>query len=106
MNHDNTMMIGFVGDEMTLTFFLLLCNPIVTINTLVSCIITPEKRFRPSITSIALVSFSPPTPSYVVILILCRMKHVDAFESRNAWVCVIMDLPPLIMMGNKKRCWF
>jgi hypothetical protein len=31
------------------------------------------------------------------------MKHVDAPESRSAWVCVIVDLPPLIVMGNKKQ---
>jgi len=31
------------------------------------------------------------------------MKHVDAPESKNAWVCIVMDLPPLIVMGNEKQ---
>jgi len=31
------------------------------------------------------------------------MKHIDALESKSAWVHTIMDLPPLIMMGNKKQ---
>jgi hypothetical protein len=31
------------------------------------------------------------------------MKLVDALESRSVWVCIVMDLPPLIMMGNKKN---
>ncbi len=32
MNHDNPMMIRFVGDEMTLKTTLLLCDPIVIVN--------------------------------------------------------------------------
>jgi hypothetical protein len=51
MNHDNLMMIGFVVDEMTLKTTLLLHDPIVTINALVSCVIGHEERFQPSITS-------------------------------------------------------
>jgi hypothetical protein len=31
------------------------------------------------------------------------MKHGDALESRSVWVHTIVDLPPLIMMGNKKQ---
>jgi len=31
------------------------------------------------------------------------MKYADALESRNDWVYTIMDLPPLIMMGNEKQ---
>ncbi len=31
------------------------------------------------------------------------MKHANAFESKNVWVRIIIDLPPLIMMGNKKK---
>jgi hypothetical protein len=49
MSHDNPMMIRFVRDEMTLKTTLLLCDPIVTINTLVSCVKDPKERFRPSI---------------------------------------------------------
>jgi hypothetical protein len=31
------------------------------------------------------------------------MKHEDAPKSKSVWVHVIMDLPPLIVMGNKKQ---
>jgi hypothetical protein len=45
MNHDNPMMIGFVKDDMTLKTTLLLCDPIIIVNALVSCIIGLEERF-------------------------------------------------------------
>jgi hypothetical protein len=45
MSHDNLMMVRFIGNEMTLKVTLLLCDPIITINTLVSCIIALEERF-------------------------------------------------------------
>jgi hypothetical protein len=31
------------------------------------------------------------------------MKQVDAPKSKNVWVHTVVDLPPLIMMGNKKQ---
>jgi hypothetical protein len=31
------------------------------------------------------------------------MKHGDALELKSAWVHTIVDLPPLIVMGNKKQ---
>jgi hypothetical protein len=31
------------------------------------------------------------------------MKHVNTLESKIVWVHTIMDLPPLIVMGNKKQ---
>jgi hypothetical protein len=46
MSHDNPMMIGFFGDEMTLKTTLLLYDPIVTINDLVSCVTSLEERFN------------------------------------------------------------
>jgi hypothetical protein len=103
MNHDNPMMIGFVKDEMRLKKTLLLCDPIIIVNTLVSCITSPEKKFQPSITSTTInVTFS------TNVKLCCHtnplsMKHVDAPESKSVWVCTVMDLPPLIMMGNKKQ---
>jgi hypothetical protein len=77
------MMIGFVGDEMTLKTTLLLFDPIITINVLVSWVIGLEKRFRPSITwTTTDVAFSTN-----VKLCCCTnplsMKHVDALESKN-----------------------
>jgi hypothetical protein len=97
------MMIGFVQDEMTLKTTLLLCDPIIIVNALVSCIIGLEERFRPLITlTTTCVIFFTNTK-------LCcwtnplLMKHANALKLRNAWVYMIVDLPPLIMMGNKKK---
>jgi hypothetical protein len=78
MNHDNPMMIGFVGNETRLKITLLLCDLIVTINALVPCVTGLEKRFQPSIIS---------TTTGVTIStnanLCCRtnslsMKHVNA----------------------------
>jgi len=97
------MMIGFVQDEMTLKTTLLLCDPIIIVNAMVSCIIGLEERFQPLITlTVAYVLFSTNTK-------LCcwtnplSMKHANALELINVWVYMIVDLPPLIMMGNNKR---
>jgi len=103
MSHDNPMIIRFIEDEMTLKTILLLCDPIVIVNALVSCITSPKKRFQPSITSTATsVVFSTNTR------LCCHtnsllMKHVDAPESITVWVRIVVGLPPLIMMGNKKQ---
>ncbi len=103
MSHDNPMMIGFVGDEMTLKTTLLLCDPIIIINVLVSCVISFEERLWPSITS---------TTNGVIFSTNARlcchtnsllMKHVDAPKSKSVWVHIIIDLLHLIMMGNKKQ---
>ncbi len=103
MSHDNPMMIKFIKDKMTLKTFFLLYDPIITINVLVSCVTSPEKRFRPSIIlTTTSVTFSTNAK-------LCHhtnslsMKHVNALESKNVWVHTIMDLPPLIVMGNRKQ---
>jgi hypothetical protein len=103
MNHDNPMMIRFVEDDMTLKITLLLCDPIVTINVLGSCVIGFEKRFRPLITlTVVCVAFSTNAK------LRCRtnflsLKHANAFESKSVWVHIVVDLPPLIVMGNKKQ---
>jgi len=31
------------------------------------------------------------------------MKHANALELRSVWVRIVVDLPPLIMMDNKKK---
>jgi hypothetical protein len=103
MNHDNPMMIGFVRDEMTLKTTLLMCDPIVTVNALVSCITSLEKMFRPLITSIATsVAFSTNVNlCYHTNSLL--MKHVNAHVSRSDWVYTVMDLLPLIIMATKNK---
>jgi hypothetical protein len=54
MNYDNPMMIRLVRGETTLKTILLLCDPIIIVNALVSCVIGPKERFRPSITLTAI----------------------------------------------------
>jgi hypothetical protein len=77
-NYDNPMMIGLIKGEMTLKPILLMCDPIVIINVLVSCVISPEERFRLSIILITTnVVFSTNTKSCCHIKPLL-MKHVDA----------------------------
>jgi hypothetical protein len=93
----------FGGNEMMLKTTLLLCDPIVTINTLVSCITGLEERFRPSIISTATnVVFSTNTKLCYRANLL-SMKLVDALGLRSAWVRIVVDLPPLIMMGKKNK---
>jgi hypothetical protein len=102
-NQDNPMMIGFVGDEMTLKINFLVCNPMVIHNALVSYVISFEERFWPLITSIAtsMVFFIKGNLS-------CRtnslsMKHVNASKSSNASIFIVMDLLHLITIDNKKQ---
>jgi hypothetical protein len=45
------MMTRFLGDEMTLKTTLLVWEPIVTFNGLVSCVVGPNERFQPLMTS-------------------------------------------------------
>jgi hypothetical protein len=103
MSHENPMMIGFVENEMTLKTTLLLCDPIIIINALVSCITSPEERFQPMLISTTIgVAFST-NVKLCCCTNLLSMKYADAPESKSVWVCTTMDLPPLIMMGNKKQ---
>ncbi len=96
------MMIGFFGDEMTLNTTLLECDPMLISNTLASCVIGHEERLWLSMTSI------PISVTFFTKANLCcctnslSTKHVDAPESSNVWVFIVMDLLHLIMIGNKK----
>jgi hypothetical protein len=31
------------------------------------------------------------------------MKHANALESKSVWVCIVVNLSPLMMMANKKQ---
>jgi hypothetical protein len=44
MNHENSMTIGFVGDEMTLKATLLVCFSTIIFKALVSCITSLEEK--------------------------------------------------------------
>jgi hypothetical protein len=103
MSHDNPMMIGFVKDEMTLRTTLLLSDPIVTINALVSCVIGLEERFQPSVTSTTIGIVFSTNAKLCYRINSLSMKHANTPESKNAWVYIIVDLPPLIVMGNKNQ---
>ncbi len=97
------MMVGFAREEMTLKTTLLVCDPMVISNSLVSCIIGFEKRFRPSITSttIDVVFFTKGNLSCHTNSL--SMKHVNAPKSSNVLVFIVVDLLHLIMIGNKKQ---
>jgi hypothetical protein len=97
------MMIRFVGNEMTLKITLLLCDLIVTINALVPCVTSLRERFQSSIISIATcVTFSTNAKLCCHINYLSA-KDENASKRRSVWVRTIVDLPPLIVMGNKKQ---
>jgi len=102
-NQDNPMMIGFLGDEMTLKTTLLVWELVVTFNGLISCLTNPDERFQPSMTSTNIgVLFSTRANLYCRISFL-SIKHVNALESRNAWASIITSLLHLIMIGTKKH---
>jgi hypothetical protein len=59
VSQNNAMMTRFFGDEMTLKTILLMCEPIVTSNALVSCVIGLDEKFQLLMTSISIgLSFS------------------------------------------------
>jgi hypothetical protein len=66
MSQNNEVMTRFFADEMTLETILLMCDPIVISNVLVSCVIGLEEKFQLLMTSIGIgLSF------YVVGPIIC-----------------------------------
>jgi hypothetical protein len=70
------MMIGFIGNEMTLKTTLLVWKPVVTFNGLVSWVIGLHERFQPSMTSISTsVSFSTKANLHCCTKFL-SIKHV------------------------------
>ncbi len=102
-NQDNPMMIRFFGDEMTLKITLLVCNPMVIFNALVSCVISSKERLWPLITSIvsSMVFFTKGSLSCHTNSL--SMKHVNASKSSNVSIFVVMDLLHLIAIDNKKQ---
>jgi hypothetical protein len=96
-------MIGFVGDEMTLKITLIVCNPMVIYNALVTYVISSKERLWPLITSIAtsMVFFTKGNLSCCTNSL--SMKHVNASKSSNASIFVVMDLLHFIAIDNKKQ---
>ncbi len=82
-SQDNPMIIGFLGDEMTLKTTLLVWEPMVTSNGLVLWMINPNERLWPSMISTDTgVFFSIKTNLYCHTNSL-SIKHVDALKSKN-----------------------
>jgi hypothetical protein len=82
VSHDNPMMIGCVGDEMTLKITLLLCDPMMVSNALVSCITCPKKIVQPS-----MISTSIKVAFFTNANLCCRtkslwMKHANELDSK------------------------
>jgi hypothetical protein len=97
------MMTLFFGNEMTLKTNLLVWEPMVTFNGLVSCMTSFNDRFQPSMISIGIgVFFSIRANLYYHISSL-SIKHVNALESRNAWASIIISLLHLAMISTNKN---
>jgi hypothetical protein len=72
------MMIGFVGNEMTLKTTLLLCDPIITVNALVSCVTGLEERFWPLIILTAIGVIFSTNAKLCCCTNTLSMKHANA----------------------------
>jgi len=77
-SQDNPMMIGFLGDEMTLKTTLLVWEPMVTSNGLVSWVIGSDKRFQPLMTSNNTGVFFSTKVNLYYHTNSFSIKHVDA----------------------------
>ncbi len=96
------MMIGLFKDEITSKINLLMWNPTITSNVLISCVERLEKRLQPSMTLTSTnISFFTKTN-----LSCCTnplsMKHIDALKSRNVWA-IATSLLDLIITSNKLK---
>jgi hypothetical protein len=97
------MMIWFVGDEMTLKFFLLQCNPMVISNALVLCIMNFKERLQSSITSIAIDMVFFIKGSLSCHTKSLSMKYANALKSSTTLIFIILDLLHLIV--RRTKCW-
>ncbi len=102
-SQDNLMMTWLLGDEMTLKTTLLVWEPMVTSNGLVSWVNSLDEKFWPSMTSGGIgVFFSTKANLYCHTNSLSR-KHVDAPYSRNVWASITTNLLHLKMISTKKH---
>ncbi len=97
------MIIKFIRDEITLKTTLLVWEPMVTSNGLVSSMIVPKVKFRPSMTSTNIgVLFSTRVNLYCHTNSLI-IKHADALKSISVWASIITSLLHFTMIGMKKH---
>jgi hypothetical protein len=96
------MMTGFLEDEMTLKTTLMVWEPMVTSNALVSHVIGLIKKL-PSMTSTSTnVFFSAKVYLYFRTSFL-SIKHADAPKSKSDWASIIISLLHLTMIGTNKH---
>ncbi len=85
-------MIGFFENEMTLKTTLLVWDPMVTSNGLVSCVTSPNEKLQPSMnsTSIDVLFFAKANLYYHISS--SSIKHLDVPESRSVQGFIITSL--------------
>lgn len=95
-NQDNLMIIGLFKDEITLKVTLLMCNPTIISNILISSLEGVEKKLQPSMTSTGTsISFFTKTNLSCCINPL-SMKHIDALNKK----CLGFHCHELIRFDN------
>ncbi len=74
-----------------------------TFNALVSCVTSPNERFRPSMTSTRTSVFFFTKANLYCYTNFLLMKHADALEPKSVWASIIMGLLHLIVISTKKH---
>jgi len=94
------MMTWFLGNEMTLKTTLLVWEPMVRSNALVTWVIGLDEKLQPLMTSIDInVFFSIRSNLYCYTNSL-SMKQVDVPESISVWASIVISLLHLTMIGE------
>jgi hypothetical protein len=96
-DQDSPMMMGFVGDEMTLKTIPLVCDPMVTSSLLVSCIASLKKRHG------SLITLTNTNVVFFTKLNLCCPTISLLMKHASAPIFIVMDLLHLRMISNKKQ---
>jgi len=103
-SQNNLMMTRFFKKKMTLKMTSIMWKPMATFNALVSCVTSPNERFRPSMTSTRIGVFFFTNANLYCYTNFLLMKHADALESKSVWAFIIMGLLHLIVIGTKTWC--
>jgi hypothetical protein len=75
----------------------------ITSNALVSCVIGPDERLQPSMTSIGINVFFSTNVNLYCHPNSLLMKCVDMSKSISVWASIVTSLRHLTMIGTKKR---
>jgi hypothetical protein len=98
-DQDSPMMIGFVGDEMTLKIIPLVCDPMVTSSLLVSCIASLEKIHG------LLITFIDTNVVFFTKVNLCCRTNSLLMKHASALVFIVMDFTFDHDWQKKTRYW-